>query len=238
MAPVSHVAALRVCPPPPPRARARGLPFHYLYFRGFTIDLPPPSLLSANWAAITAKQRERRGRSPWLSFDRRERDLPTLICIRLCTCPIEASAKIEEASVGWCVGRPVWVAMADEPRGAPVGLLFIVFGAGAAPKKVRSYVNQLVPSAARARSTNPNLPIGLITDRFVNLSAAPAERLAAALTHTLVLDLRRAGATAWAKRLHGTRLQARHPRALASSRWAVLSTTLAPPGCSTLTIAI
>ena len=128
--------------------------------------------------------------------------------------------------------------MADEPRGAPVGLLFIVFGAGAAPKKVRSYVNQLVPSAARARSTNPNLPIGLITDRFVNLSAAPAERLAAALTHTLVLDLRRAGATAWAKRLHGTRLQARHPRALASSRWAVLSTTLAPPGCSTLTIAI
>lgn len=93
--------------------------------------------------------------------------------------------------------------MPDQPR--HVGLLFIVFGAGASPKRLAGYTSQVVASARTARATNPQLPVALIHDNFARRHLAPE-----ALNGSIFTDLRmvkfanasRLGSP-WLKRLHG-----------------------------------
>jgi len=87
----------------------------------------------------------------------------------------------------------------------PVGVLFIVLGAGAPPQKAAAYTTQVIASARTARLSNPQLPIGLIFDSLTRRELAPEALLGSIFTdlRTVKFNGTRALGSFWLKRLQG-----------------------------------
>jgi len=83
-----------------------------------------------------------------------------------------------------------------------VGILFIVFGAGAPANKLAGYVQQVLLSGRMARASNPQLAVGLIADAFTNGSLTP-ERTRSVFTEFRWLKLGARFVSPWHKRLAG-----------------------------------
>mmetsp|Transcript_4965 Transcript_4965/g.16418 ORF Transcript_4965/g.16418 Transcript_4965/m.16418 type:complete len:453 (+) Transcript_4965:22-1380(+) len=90
----------------------------------------------------------------------------------------------------------------------PVGVLFIVFGAGAPPHKLAAYTTQVIASARRARLTNPQLPVGLVYDSLTRRQLTPAALLGSVFTDLRTVQFSQTSSlgSPWLKRLQALAL--------------------------------
>lgn len=117
----------------------------------------------------------------------------------------------------------------------PVGILFILIGTGAPPRKLGDYSRQVVESARFARSFNPVLLIGIALDAVGEALIRPSEHPAAyAYTVRLQLSAAAMRGSPWLKRLEGVCL----PRFASAIPLAADSQRLPPPRRSACAIAV